>query len=129
MMGSLHEDIGRFVIIFLSVLLRMKKFQTNFLYKIKTHILRSATFFPTIMPFKRLCGKMWYSQRGYRWQNNKRMCIACWITRATNTHSEYVILNALRRQQCLHECVSVLFCILKIIISARSAVKLIKNYG
>jgi len=23
-----------------------------------------------------------------------RMCIACWITKATNTHSEYVILIA-----------------------------------
>jgi hypothetical protein len=58
----------------------------------------------------------------------KRMPFTCWITRATNTHSEYVILNALRRQQCFHERVSVLFCILKIIISARSAVELIKNY-
>jgi hypothetical protein len=50
----------------------------------------------------------------------KRMPIACWITRATNTHSEYVIINALRQQQCLHERVSVLFCILTIIIVARS---------
>ena len=59
----------------------------------------------------------------------KRMPITCWITRATNTHSKYVILNALRRQQCLHERVSVLFYILKIIISDRSAADLIKNYG
>jgi hypothetical protein len=59
----------------------------------------------------------------------KRMPIASWITRATNTHSEYVTHNALRRQQCFDERVSVLFCILKIIISSRSAVELIKNYG
>jgi hypothetical protein len=30
-----------------------------------------------------------------------RMRIACWITMATNTHSEYVILMAFPRQQCL----------------------------
>ena len=28
---------------------------------------------------------------------------ACWITKATNTHSEYVILIALPLQQWLHE--------------------------
>jgi len=28
-----------------------------------------------------------------------RMRIACWITKATNTHSEYVILIAFRLQQ------------------------------
>jgi len=32
-----------------------------------------------------------------------RMRIACWITNATNTHSEYVILIAYPLQQWLHE--------------------------
>jgi len=31
------------------------------------------------------------------------MHIACWITNATETHSEYVILIALPLQQCLHQ--------------------------
>jgi len=31
----------------------------------------------------------------------RRMHFACWITRATETHSEYVILMAFPRQQCL----------------------------
>jgi hypothetical protein len=31
------------------------------------------------------------------------MCIGCWITKATNTHSEYVILVAFSLQQWLHE--------------------------
>ena len=31
------------------------------------------------------------------------MCIACWMPKATNTHSEYVILIALPLQQWLHE--------------------------
>jgi hypothetical protein len=36
------------------------------------------------------------------------MCLACWITKATNTHSEYVILTAFPRQQWLCEHASVL---------------------
>jgi len=32
-----------------------------------------------------------------------RIRIACWIPKATNTHSEYVILVALPLQQWLHE--------------------------
>jgi hypothetical protein len=31
------------------------------------------------------------------------MHFACWITKATDTHSEYVILIAFTRQQWLHE--------------------------
>ena len=31
----------------------------------------------------------------------RRMCFACWITKATHTHSEYVILIAFSRQQWL----------------------------
>ena len=32
-----------------------------------------------------------------------RTCIACWITKAANTHSEYVILKAFPQQQWSHE--------------------------
>ena len=34
-------------------------------------------------------------------------CIACWVPKATNTHSEYVILIAFLLQQWLHERASV----------------------
>jgi len=37
-----------------------------------------------------------------------RMPIACWIPKATNTHSQYVIHTAFPLQQCLHEHSSVL---------------------
>jgi hypothetical protein len=37
-----------------------------------------------------------------------RMRIACWIPKATNTHSEYVILIAFPLQQCLRERASML---------------------
>jgi hypothetical protein len=38
----------------------------------------------------------------------RRMRFACWITKATGTHSGYVILIAFPRQQWLHERASVL---------------------
>jgi hypothetical protein len=37
-----------------------------------------------------------------------RMRIACWIPKATNTHSKYVILTAFQLQQWLHERASML---------------------
>jgi len=37
-----------------------------------------------------------------------RMRIACWINKAKNTHSEYVILNAFLLQQWLQELTSLL---------------------
>ena len=52
------------------------------------------------------------------WENNlerdrpqmiiRRMRIACWIPKATNTHSEYVILIAFTLEQWLRERVSTL---------------------
>jgi hypothetical protein len=38
----------------------------------------------------------------------RRMRFACWITKATDTHSEYVILNTIPRQQWLSERASLL---------------------
>jgi hypothetical protein len=38
----------------------------------------------------------------------RRMRFACWITKATDTHSEYVILIAFQRQQWLRERASML---------------------
>ena len=38
----------------------------------------------------------------------RRMRIACWIPKATNTQSEYVMLIAFPLQQWLHEHVSML---------------------
>jgi len=37
-----------------------------------------------------------------------RMCFACWITKATNTHSEYVIVIDFPLQQWLHQRASIL---------------------
>jgi hypothetical protein len=38
----------------------------------------------------------------------RRMRFGCWMTKATNTHSEYVVIIAFPRQQWLHERDSIL---------------------
>jgi hypothetical protein len=61
-------------------------FQTNIVEKIKTHILYSITFFF----FRKSC-LLWECMKTlhYRTGHNdniiRRMCFACWITKATNT--------------------------------------------
>jgi hypothetical protein len=83
-------------------------FQTKLVEKIKTHILCS------IILLRKSC-RLWDNvekccRAGQATDNNitRRMRIACWITEATNTHSEYVILMAFPRQQWLRERASVL---------------------
>jgi hypothetical protein len=44
--------------------------QTTVVEKIRPHFLCSVIFPPEIVPFMRLCGKIWYSQTGHRFQNN-----------------------------------------------------------
>jgi hypothetical protein len=80
--------------------------QTKVVEKIKTHILCSVTFF-------RKSRRLWdnvekYGRAGQATGGNIiwRMRFACWITKATNTHSEYVILTSFPLQQRLHDCTS-----------------------
>jgi hypothetical protein len=58
--------------------------------EIKTHILRWITFFYSCL--------LWYNVSKYGkaepatdYNNTRRMRIACWIAKATDTHSEYLI--------------------------------------
>jgi hypothetical protein len=78
-------------------------FHTKFVEKIKTHILCSGTFFFVY----EMMWKFFFFSQATIW----RMRIACWIPKATNTHSGYVILNALPQQQWLQERPSVLLCV------------------
>ena len=81
-------------------------FQTNVVEKIKTHIFYSVTFFEYRVVYEIM------------WKNNLEagrpqmavccMCIACWISEATNTHSGCVIRIAFPQRQRLHERASVL---------------------
>ena len=70
-----------------------KMFQTKILEKIKTHILPPVTFFFWIRAVYEIMWKNFVEPARPHitiW----RMRIACWITKATDTHSEYIILIA-----------------------------------
>jgi len=83
--------------------------QTKFVEKIRIDVSWSITFF---LSFENLAvwEVMWKNivKPDRRQMTMWRMRIACWITRAINTHSEYIILIAFPLQQSLHERVSVL---------------------
>jgi hypothetical protein len=86
--------------------LEWEMFQTKVVEKIKTHILYSITFF-------RKSFRLWDNVEKCRDRQAtddniiRRMRFACWITKATDTHSEYVILIPLAQQQWLREHASV----------------------
>jgi len=79
-------------------------FQTKVVEKIKTHILYEIAFFSENRAVYEI---MWKNtvDPDRRQMTIWRMRIACWITKATNTHthSQYVILTAFPRQQWLRE--------------------------
>jgi hypothetical protein len=108
MTGTLHEDHYTFLIISRAVLFRMR----NVSYKMcrenqNTWFMCFFFFF-----FRKSCPyEMWKKStlEPIRPQMTIwRMRNACWITKATNTHSEYVILISFPPQQWLHESASVL---------------------
>jgi hypothetical protein len=85
--------------------LELERFRTKFVQKIKTHFVlnnvsENHAFYEktwkNIIEQARLRMTIW------------RLKIACWVTKATNTHSQYVILIAFPLQQMLHERTSLL---------------------
>ena len=87
--------------------LEWEKFQANILEKFKTHILGSITFF-----FRKLC-RLWHNVDKYFRDTQAQMAIwhkriACWIPKATNTHSEYLLLIVFLLQQWLQERATIL---------------------
>jgi hypothetical protein len=81
--------------------LEWELFQTKVVDKIKTHTLRSITFFSESRAVYEI---MWKNivELGKLQTTIQIMRNVCWITKATNTHSEYVILIAFPLQQWLH---------------------------
>ena len=93
---------------YLAHFLECAVFLTEVAENIETRVLCSITFFPTIV-------QLWnnvenYGTVGQATDDNTTwyMRFACWISKATNTHSEYVTLIAWQRQQRFCERVSVL---------------------
>jgi hypothetical protein len=77
----------------------------NVVEKIKTHILYSVAFESRAL-YEIMCknSEEWGMPQMTIWH----MCIACWITKATNTASDFITLAAFPLQQWLHKCTSLL---------------------
>ena len=105
-MGTLHEDQYTFLIISCSFLLRMRYVSDKFVEKIKIHLLCSIIFFENRAVYE----KMWtnFVEPGRPQMTIWHVRIACWISKFTNTHSEYVINIPFPLQQLLNERSSIL---------------------
>ena len=88
-------------------ILRMRKVAAKFVEGIKTHVM-PGFFFQKIVPFMRWFGKMWYSHKTIDDNIIRRVRTAYWITKATDTHSEYLIFIYVPKQQWLLESASIL---------------------
>jgi hypothetical protein len=82
-------------------------FHTKFVEEIKTHFMFNK-YFPKIVPFMRYVEKYDTARQATDDNIIRRMRFACWISKATDTHSEYVILIVFPRKQWLRERASVL---------------------
>jgi hypothetical protein len=99
LIGTLHEDQYTFMIVSRSSV----RVMSNVSYKLcrenkNTYFMFKNFLFSKIMPFMGLCVKSIVeadSPQMRIWC----MRIACWIPKATNTPSEYVILSAFELQQ------------------------------
>jgi len=87
--------------------LQLEMFQTKVLVEIKIHILCSVTFFSENSAVYEIMWKNLVDLDRLQ-MTVRRMCISCWMPRATDTHSQYVILIAFPIQPCLHQHASVL---------------------
>ena len=84
--------------------LECEMFRTKIVEKIKTHILSSIILFTKVVPFTKHSAKNCRAETldDITWHKHS----ACWITNATNTHSEYVILVVCPWQKWLRELAS-----------------------
>ena len=95
--GTFHEGQYIFFIISRSIVPGMKKCQAEVVDKIKTYSILK-TFFRKSCPSWNN-GERYGTARQDAYENiTWRKRVACWITKATETNSEYVILIAFPRQ-------------------------------
>jgi len=83
-MRTFYEDQCTSMIKSLSLLLRMK-YMSNENGRENENIFY---IFLNMVPFMRHRGKIIQSRIGHRWHNTAHL-IACWIPKATSTHSEW----------------------------------------
>ena len=97
MTGTVYKGQYTFMIISRSIRLRMRNVQTKVVGKIKTNFIFNNSFLEDRAVYE----IMWMQTTDPDRPQMTIWCmrIACWITTATNTHSENVRLIAFLRQQ------------------------------
>jgi hypothetical protein len=103
--GTLHEDQYTFLIISRSILLRRRNVSDKSFRENQNTYFVFNNFFLFFFQNRSVSEIMWkiVVERGRLRMTIWRMRIACWITKATNTHSQYVMLIAFPVRQWLHE--------------------------
>ena len=105
-MGTLHEDQYTFFITSPTVLRMRNVSDKSCRGNQNTHFVFSNNFFQKSC---HLCGNVENVEKTRPQMTIWCMHFACWVTKAIDAHSEYVILIAFPLQPWLHECASV-FC-------------------
>jgi len=92
MKGTLHDGQYTFSIMSRSVLLERKTFQTKVVDNFETHVISPVRFF--FLENRAISEILWKNnvKRGRSQLTMGRIRIACWITKATDANSEYVII-------------------------------------
>ena len=104
--GPLHKDQHTFLIICHSLILRKRNVSDECCRENQnTHFMFNNFF--SRKSCQLLCGKIWWAGQATD-DITQHMRIACWITKATNTHLKYVILIVCPLQQWLHKHASML---------------------
>jgi hypothetical protein len=89
--------------------LEWEMFRTEVVQKVKTHFMFN-NIFPKIVSFMSNVKKYATAGKSTDYNIMQRIRIVCWLNKATNIHSEYVILITFSLHQCLYERTSVLRC-------------------
>jgi hypothetical protein len=85
----------------------MRSVSDKFVGENKTQILYSIfCFFLNRALYKIMCKNI--AQPGRSQMKILRMRIVCWIPKATNSHSQYVLINDFPLQKFVHDCASIL---------------------
>jgi len=76
--GTLHEDLCTLILVSQGILLRIMNVSDRSCRDNQNTLFMLNNFFLEIVPFVRLCGKIWYHQISHRWQYNTA-CALCML--------------------------------------------------
>jgi hypothetical protein len=99
--GTLHEDQNTFLFIFRSVLTRIWTVSNKSRRENQNkHLKFSNCFFENRTEYEIMCENT--AEQSRPQMTIQHMRIACWIPKATNTHSEYAIFIFLCNKRCMN---------------------------